>query len=115
VNADNALQYTLSGFFALLFATPLLAFWRRKAWARTIVIVVLLVTIAFCMVRFDLDQAENPQVAMLTITVLPALVAGSLAGVFELLWWRKRVLRRDRMLRHFGPRHRDSPERRARR
>jgi peptidoglycan/LPS O-acetylase OafA/YrhL len=102
VNADNALQYALAGFFALIFASPLLAFWRPKAWARTTVIVTLLLSIAYCMLRFDLDQADNPQVAMLIITILPAVLAGSLAGLLELIWWRARAGRRDRMQRHYG-------------
>jgi peptidoglycan/LPS O-acetylase OafA/YrhL len=98
VNEDNALQYFIAGFFALIFASPLLAFWKGPAWARVVVTLVLLGGIAAAWRNYHLDQAEDPRVARFVISLGPAAAAASVAGLIESLRriaaWRSRPRRR---------------------
>ncbi len=94
MNEDNALQYVIAGFFALIFASPLLAFWKGPGWARLAAVLVLLGGIAAAWRYYDLDKSEDARTAMFVISLAPAAGAAGVAGLVEafraLGRWRKR-------------------------
>lgn len=91
MNEDNAILYVIAGMFAIILASPLLAFWKpRPRWARFLMTVVLLAVIGACWRYYRIETDEDPQLAMIVITLLPALAAGLVAGVVELALWRTR-------------------------
>lgn len=98
MNEDNALQYFIAGFFALIFASPLLAFWKGPAWARVTMILVLLGGIAAACRFYDLDKAGDSVISMFVISLAPVAAAAVIPGLVELTrrigHWRKRVRRR---------------------
>lgn len=106
-NEDSLLQSVIAGFFALIFASPLLAFWRGGAKAKAAVFVVLTGSFGLLWRRLDLDHSDDARAAMFALSVIPAAAAAGLAGLIELTAW----LRRKPWRRHLRP-HSQHPHRR---
>ena len=109
MNEDNALQYVIAGFFALIFASPLLAFWKGPALARLSAVLVLVACIAAAWRYYDLDQSEDRRTAMFVISLGPAAAASAVAGLVEGVRGFGRWRRRSRQRHH---RHRREHTRR---
>jgi hypothetical protein len=90
--------------FAIVLSIPLLAFWTRRGWARTTIILTLLFSILACWWYFDLSRpGADLQVMLFAMTLIPAVLTALVAGAIEAKF------RFDRMM---GRTHHPSSQRR---
>jgi peptidoglycan/LPS O-acetylase OafA/YrhL len=107
VNEDDLLRYALTGFFEIIFALPILIFWKRRWALRFGVVVVFVAACAACWIGFDLSKSADTQMSMIYMTLLPVLACGAFVGIAELLIRRKRKMERRRRRRTHQPHHQD--------